>query len=200
MDALMLIDLQVGLCKPDGVGAGPLSTAVGEMSTLDRAAECLDAARSSGVPVMHVRLAFDPEYRRRTNRTDRFAGHEEAGRFLLGSADTEFCPEVAPREGELVTEKGSVSPFASTGLLGWLRATNVRDLAIAGVATHLAVESAARESADRGFLPHVVSDACAAPEPVHSHALSATLPAFAQIVTTAELVDALSANPRRRGA
>ncbi len=194
MDALMLIDLQVGLCKPEGVGAGPLSDAVSQLGTLERAGECLEAARGAGLPVYHVRLAFDDAYRRRTNRTERFSGHQEARRFRSGSADTEFCSEVAPREGELVVEKGSVSPFASTALLDWLRATGVQRLAVAGVATHLAVESAVREAADRGFLPTVLSDACAAPEPLHTHALGATLPAFAQMLTAREFTGRVSTN------
>ncbi|MDP9429486.1 MAG: cysteine hydrolase [Actinomycetota bacterium] len=186
MQALLLIDLQVGLCKPGGVGAAALAGVIAENGTLQAAAACLGAAREGGLEVVHVRLAFDPGYRRRTNRTQRFDGHEENRRFVEGSPDVEFCEEVRPAAAELVVSKGSVSPFPSTGLAAWLQARQIREVAICGVATHLAVESAAREGADMGLHVTVVSDACAAPEGLHSHAIENTIPAFAAVVTSAD--------------
>lgn len=188
MQALLLIDLQVGLCKPGGVGAAALAGVVAENGTLDAAASCLAAARAAGLEVIHVRLAFDPQYRRRTNRTDRFAGHEENRRFVEGSPDVEFCEEVGPESGELVVSKGSVSPFPSTGLAAWLQARQIREVAVCGVATHLAVESAAREGADMGLHVTVIGDACAAPAELHSHAIEKILPAFADVVSSADFI------------
>lgn len=192
MDALLLIDLQVGLCSSDGVAGAVLSGVVAERGTLGAAARCLAAARDAGIDVVHVRLAFDEGFARRTNRTERFDGHETAQRFLEGSPDVELCEQVAPRPGELVVSKGSVSPFASTGLEAWLHARGRRSLALCGVATHLAVESGAREAADRGFSVTVVADACAAPEPLHAHAVERTIPSFAEVITTKELVQRLA--------
>jgi nicotinamidase-related amidase len=191
MQALMLIDLQVGLCKPGGVGAAALADVVAENGTLTAAASALQSARAAGIEVIHVRLAFDEGYRQRTNRTERFDGHEENRRFLEGSADVEFCAEVSPRDGELVVSKGSVSPFASTGLLAWLQARQIRQVAICGVATHLAVESAAREGADRGLQVTVLGDACAAPPELHAASMERTIPAFAEVSSSAEFADRL---------
>lgn len=191
VDALMLIDLQVGLCKPEGVAGAALSGVVAEHGTLTRAAQALGATRSAGLEVIHVRLAFDASYSRRTNRTERFDAHETSRRFLEDSQDVQFCDEVAPRPGELVVSKGSVSPFASTGLSAWLHARQVRRLAVCGVATHLAVESAAREGADQGFQMTVLSDACAAPSELHDHAIEKTIPAFAEVVQTAAFAERL---------
>jgi len=112
VDALLLIDLQVGLCSSDGVAGAVLSGVVAERGTLGAAARCLAAARDAGIDVVHVRLAFVEGFARRTNRTERFDGHETAQRFLEGSPDVELCEQVAPRPGELVVSKGSVSPFA----------------------------------------------------------------------------------------
>ncbi len=182
MSALLLIDLQVGLCDPSGAGAGPLSEEVQARGTLGAAAESLRTARELGIEVIHVRLAFDPRYRRRTNRTPRFDAHEAAGRFVEGSPDAQFCVEVAPEDGELVLSKGSIGPFASTPLLSFLQARGVTRLAIGGVATHLGVESAVREAADRGLQVGVLADACAAPGGMHAHAIDSVLPAFADIV------------------
>lgn len=190
-EVLLLIDLQNGLCKgsPDPT---PLSTAVDEGNVLANAAACLAAARRAGIEVIHVRLGFDAAYAGRTNRTARFDDHEKNQRFLIGSPSADFCVEVTPEANELIVSKGSVSPFASTALHAVLAARGLTKLYVAGVATHLAVESGVREAADRGFQTTVIADACAAPEPMHSHALEATLPAFAQVVSTKDFVSLLA--------
>lgn len=192
MTALLLIDLQRGMCDDDGpVGSTGLADAIRDRGVLDNAAKALQAARERGWDVAHAHLAFDEGYGNRTNRSERFAGHETARRFLRGSVESEIRAEVAPQEGELVVGKGSVSPFASTGLLQSLLSRGITDLVIAGVATHLAVESAAREATDRGLLVTVLSDACAAPNAaVHDHSTSVGIPSFATVMTTDELLAA----------
>ncbi|MCC2593952.1 cysteine hydrolase [Tessaracoccus sp. OS52] len=189
MVSLLLIDLQRGMCDDDGpAGAGGLADAVRERQVLQRAAELLATARERSWDVTHVHLAFDASYGNRTNRTARFGGHEEAKRFLVGSRESEIREEVRPADGEHVVAKGSVSPFASTGLLGAYLARGVDKLVIAGLATHLAVESAAREAADRGIDVYVVADACATPVPeLHEHAVTKTIPAFATVVNTSDV-------------
>ena len=149
---LMLIDRQQGMCHPDGAaGRSGLADVVASRDVLSRAADALATALRAGWDVIHVRLGFTEAYGNRTNATSRFADHERAGRFRLGSFDTQWCDAVAPRPGETTVEKGSVSPFASTALLTRLAVRRCDRLVLAGVATHLAVESAAREAADRGF-------------------------------------------------
>lgn len=192
MDALILVDLQNGLCRPET--ATPLSEAVRAGNALSAARDCLMAARAAALEVVHVRLAFDDGYRLRTNRTARFDDHELAGRFRQGSATVELCKETRPKAEELVMNKGSVSPFASTLLLEVLRARGITHIALAGVATHLAIESAAREAADRGLHVTIIGDACTAPESLHRHAISATLPAFAEITTSSAYVSSTAAN------
>ena len=184
MTTLLLIDLQKGMCDPAGSGgATGLADVVSANKTLPAAARALTHARTVGMGIVHVRLAFDSAYSNRTNATQRFAAHESAGRFAAGSFDTEWCDEVAPREGEATVQKGSVSPFASTSLLTLFARRRETHLVIAGVATHLAVESAAREGADRGLQVDVLGDACAAPQALHEHSLHHILPGFATVTT-----------------
>ncbi len=61
MKALLLIDLQNGLCKPEG-NPTPLSSAVADEDVLNTARACLDTARSQRLEMIHIRLAFDPAY------------------------------------------------------------------------------------------------------------------------------------------
>ena len=195
--ALVLIDLQMGLAgTPVGAEPQPLAALVAERGVLAAAAGALGLSRERSLEIVHVRLAFDAAYANRTNRTARFDDHEAAGRFSSDSDAAQFCREVAPIPGELVLDKGSVSAFASTILERTLRARGVRRLVLGGVATHLAVESAAREAADRGFEVIVLEDVCAAPPALHEHSITQTIPLFAQVVDTSGLGHRLDAVTR----
>ncbi|MEY9894099.1 nicotinamidase-related amidase [Catenulispora sp. MAP5-51] len=186
MQALLLIDLQESFCREEGSTAPELAREVQARGTLDNARQCLDAARGRGDLVVFVHLAFDAEHRNRTNRTYRFDEHERAQRYMAGSAESTIVSEVAPAADELVLDKGSVGPFASTILDAVLHAADVEQLAICGVATHLAVESAARDASDLGYQVSVIRDACAAPAELHDHSLNKVLPAFAEIITSSD--------------
>lgn len=188
MRALVLIDFQESFCREAGASAPEVAREVQARGTLENARECLDAARSRGDLVVFVHLAFDAKHRNRTNRTFRFDEHERTHRYMAGSADSTIVPELAPAADELVLGKGSVGPFASTILDVILHAANVEQLAICGVATHLAVESAARDASDLGYKVSVIRDACAAPAELHDHSLNKVLPAFAEIITSSDFV------------
>ena len=192
--ALVLLDLQVGLCTlPPGGGAAPLAEAVAARGVLRAAARALEHARDRDTVVVHVHLAFDERFANRTNRTSRFDEHEQMRRFVAGSDGVRFCDEVIPIAGELVFAKGSVGPFASTPLEIALRARGVETLVVGGVATHLAVESTVREAADRGFTVVVLEDACAAPaEHLHRTAVGETLPLFAQVRRSDDVLGGLA--------
>jgi biuret amidohydrolase len=196
MTVVMLIDFQRAMCDDDGVvGRHGLAQQITQTGTLENASAALKAAREAGYDVVHVRLAFAPGFVNRTNRTARFDDHETAGRFLLGTAETEFRSEVAPTPTEQQIAKGSVSPFASTPLLAQLHARGQTDLVVCGVATHLAVESAAREAADRGLRVTVLADACAAPsQELHRSAIETTIPSFATVLNTSGFVKSIAAS------
>jgi nicotinamidase-related amidase len=198
--ALIAIDLQQGLCgDPQGGQQSPLSEAVANRGVIAAAAEAMEIARGGPSPVIHVRLAFDDTYGNRTNRTARFDEHESAQRFLSGSESTRFRPEVQPRPGEPVLEKGSVGPFASTPLAAVLASRGVESIFLCGVATHLAIESAAREAADRGLQVAVIEPACAAPGDLHDYAVEKSIPLFADLIGIDELGRRLGVKTTRQG-
>lgn len=186
--ALILIDLQIGLCDPSGIAAAGLAERVKESDVLTRAAELLSSFRHAREPIFHVRLGFTDGFVNRTNRTPRFDAHEVEGRFVVGSTDTEFCAAVAPNRGEPVLTKGSVGAFASTALLAQLRAQSIDEIVLAGVATHLAIESTAREAADRSLSVIVAADACTGPQTLHEHPLEKVIPAFAKVLKVRQIL------------
>ncbi|WP_291408641.1 cysteine hydrolase family protein [Actinophytocola sp.] len=200
--ALLLMDYQVAICGPDGkLGtASGLSAHTTDRKVLPRVAGVLAAVRRHGLPVLHVRVAFDPAYLRRTNRSARFGGMEKNGLLRAGDPDTEFVPEAAPADGEAVFEKGCVNPFIGTGLEQRLTTLGVRELYLGGVATNFVVESAARHAGDSGYAVTVLEDLCASySQEMHEFAITRTLPTFAAVDSSDTLVAALGAGEPGNG-
>lgn len=185
--ALVLMDLQHGICRGELARASGLADQVAARGVLENASRAVAAARAAGMTVVHVRVAFTPGYPDRLNRSARFARYEEKGLLADGSPDAELCPEVAAVPGELLVRKGCVDPFIGTPLLAHLLGRGVRTVFLGGVATHMVVESAARTACDSGFDVTVLSDLCAAhDDALHDHAVKHTLPGFATVTTSAE--------------
>lgn len=186
-EALVLLDFQVGLCDPgDHCRAPELAAQVADKSLIAKVRAVLDRVRSMEIPVIHVRLAFDPTYELRTNRSARFDAYRDAQAMLDGSPEAAIVADLQPVGGEPVVRKGAVDPFVGTPLAAMLLGRGIRRVALAGVATNLVVESAARHACDLGLQVTVLEDLCASfRADLHDFAVRDVLPMFAH-VTTAE--------------
>ena len=190
--ALLLLDLQNEMVDPKGkVGAHGLAKIVEERGVLANARRCLDAARSTGMAVVHVRLGFRPDYADCLSVAARIGGLKSNRAAIVGEFGTEFHPDVAPTNGELVITKQCVNPFFNTGLMTWLMQKGIKRLYMGGVATHLVVESTARFADDAGFAPVVIEDICAAPNPaLHDHFITMIAPAVGTVSNSGQFVQA----------
>ncbi|WP_324261019.1 isochorismatase family cysteine hydrolase [Altererythrobacter sp. H2] len=184
--ALLLLDLQNEMVDPAGkVGAHGLAKIVEDRGVLTNARKCLDAARAAGMPVVHVRLGFRPDYADCLSVAARIGGLKSNRAAIVGEFGTEFHPTVAPADDELIITKQCVNPFFNTGLMTWLMQNGIKRLYLGGVATHLVVESSARFADDAGFAPVVIEDICAAPNPaLHDHFITNIAPAVGTVTTT----------------
>jgi nicotinamidase-related amidase len=79
-----------------------------------------------------------------------------------GGPGFELAPELEPRASEAVIDKITMSAFEGTPLDIVLRDCGVRAYLIAGVALEVGIEPTVRHSADLGYVPVVVRDACGA--------------------------------------
>ncbi len=188
--ALLLIDYQVALCELGEHCRMPaLAEQVARRGVIAAAEQTLAAAREAGLYVVHVRLAFDPSYELRTNRTPRFDAYPRERAMLADAPGARIVSPLAPLPTEPVIDKGAVGAFAGTPLLGMLLAQGVRHVALGGVATNLAVESTARVAADSGLQVTVLEDLCASFDPaLHDVAIEKILPMFASVRTSAEFL------------
>lgn len=187
--ALLMLDYQVALCEEGPhLRMPPLAAQIAERGVLATAERVLAAARAAGTLVVHVRLAFDPSYRLRTNRLPRFDPYEEQRAMLADSPEAQIVKALAPAAGEPVVDKGCVDPFVGTALRDVLAAEGVTEVVLGGVATNLVVESAARHASDSGLQVTVVEDMCASFRPdFHEFSVTNMLPLFGSVIGSAEL-------------
>jgi nicotinamidase-related amidase len=192
--ALLLVDYQVALCEEGPHTRLPaLAAAVRERGVIDNAKRVLEGARSAGVFVVHVRLAFDPSYEVRSNRTARWDSYPEQRSMLADSPEAQIVAQLSPLATEPAVIKGCVDPFIGTPLAAMLLGKGIRDLAVCGVATNLAVESAVRHAGDSGFRVTVVEDLCASfSAAAHEFSTSTILPMFGSVVTSDDYLASLT--------
>lgn len=81
-------------------------------------------------------------------------------RLMENDPMSELIADLLPA-GSPVFNKSSYSAFQDTGLRQWLDKQRVRILLLAGVTSHLCIESSARHAFGLGYFPVVLADVCA---------------------------------------
>ena len=142
MRALVIIDIQ------NEYAAGGKWTLPRFDQAAQRAAQAIAAARSAGVPVLHVRHEI--------TATDEYG-------FVPGSAGAQIHDAVAPADGEAVIVKNHPNAFLETDLAARLEGLGDGPVAFAGMMTSTCVDSTVRAASDMGLETLLVADACAAP-------------------------------------
>jgi nicotinamidase-related amidase len=156
--ALLVYDMQAGILDqiPD---QGTVISNVGEV---------LAAARAAGVRIYYTRHITLPvelmgvaqlRMWRAWQRVDRLEDVRSA--FPPDAPQTQIVSELAPTARDAVLDKLTFSAFAHTPLELALRGVGVDAVAVVGVATEIGIEPTVRHAADLGFIPVVVTDACA---------------------------------------
>lgn len=192
--ALVLLDYQEALCGQGSlVQAPPLAAAAKERGVVALASKLLEAARKTGVRVIHVRLAFDPTYVLRTNRLARFDKYPSNSTMNVNSPEAAIVAPLQPTADEPVINKGCVDPFVGTPLQAVLAAEGITDVWAGGVATNVVVESFARHGSDLGLQIRIVEDMCASfADDLHEFSMTKIMPMFGRVTTTAEALEELA--------
>jgi len=152
-----------------------------------KAAVLLQAFRDRFLPVVHVRHV--------SNRPG-------AAFFLPGTKGAEIHELVHPLQGEQVFVKYFPNSFRETPLNGYLQGLAPERLVIAGMMTHMCIDTTVRAAADLGFTCTLAGDACATrdlsfdgkpipAEMVQAAFLAALNGSFAQVKTSEEICASL---------
>jgi nicotinamidase-related amidase len=157
--ALLVYDMQIGILG---------QIADGER-VIENARQVLEAARAAGVRTYFTRHITLPVELMGVAQLRMWRAWQQVDRlqdvrspFLPNAEQTQLVPELVPNDKEAVLDKLTMSAFAGTPLELALRSAEVNALAIVGVAIEIGIEPTVRHAADLGFIPIVVTDACAA--------------------------------------
>jgi nicotinamidase-related amidase len=166
--ALVIIDMQRDFLEKGGFG----ETLGNDVSRLTSAvAPCkalLDAARRTGMLVIHTREGHRPDLSdapkakvERGNPSTRIGSLGPMGRILVrGEPGHDIIPELYPLPGEPVVDKPGKGAFWATDLHGILQNRGIENLIVCGVTTEVCVNTTVREANDRGYRCIVPSDCC----------------------------------------
>ena len=96
---------------------------------------------------------------------------------------------MSPEDGDLVIEKHRHSAFAGTELDQILRDRGIRTVAVAGVQTHVCVESTLRDASARGYYVVVAGDCVGSYDrDLHDKTLRCVDMHFGEVVASADLI------------
>ena len=190
---LLVVDVQNDFCHEDGVcaQAGGYPVAMTHPA-VDRVKALLEAARGSGLTVMHARLRvdWDKEDQNWLDRLLRLRQPNLCSPESFGEAPYAGAEE---RPGELVVYKRRFSAFWGTGLSDRLREMDIKRLIVCGVATNICVQASATDAFMDGFQVFFVSDASGGySQEGHDAALTLIDLAYGDVVSTEDVVAALS--------
>jgi nicotinamidase-related amidase len=179
--ALVLMDFQ-----PAVLGTVSESDTAALIANAEKA---LTWARSAGLTVAHVRVAFrDADYAAIPERNRAFAPLRGGGIMADGSPECEIVESLRPQRDEIVVRKTRFGSFSTTSLSPRLRQAGIESLILAGITTSGVVLSTVRDAADQDFQVYVLADACADGNPhVHSLLIETVFPHQAYVISTAQL-------------
>lgn len=183
--ALLLIDFQNDYFSSYDGAKYALS---GTEEAANQGAKLLAAFRAKGLPIVHVRHEFP------TN---------DAPFFLPGSEGAAIHASVTASSDEPVILKHQINSFHGTDLKAILDKQGIKNVVIAGAMTHMCIDAVTRAAKDFGYNCAIAHDACATldlefngvkvpAEHVHATIMAALNFAYANVVSTDELIESLA--------
>jgi len=120
---------------------------------------------------------------------------ESAGN-TRGNHEHEILDALAPRPGDAVLNKTTMSAFHSSGFERLVRAWGVEQLVFTGISTNSCVEGTARDAVDRGFRGLLVEDGCgAASQSLHDATCANFARLLGRVASSAQVLVELASEP-----
>jgi nicotinamidase-related amidase len=177
--ALLVVDLQKGL-----VG---LPTAHPVDGVISNAAALIEAFRARKLPVVLINVDGSAP-----GRIERPRPHH-----AFPTDWTDFVPELNRQPTDHVVTKQTWGAFTGTDLEQHLRASDVTQVVVVGVATSAGVESTARHAHELGFNVALAIDAMTDLDAdAHHNSVARIFPKLGETGTAEQLIDLLNAAPR----
>jgi nicotinamidase-related amidase len=190
--AVVAIDFQHDIVGEGGAFAPLFHAELMRADVISVAARLLNSARAAGAKIIYSKGAFQPGYPELVPNIPILRQVSEYGCLVDGAPGTAVIDAVAPHPDDVVLTRHRVSCFHGTELDVILRGAGIDNVALAGVATNVAIESTARAAADLGYRTIVVCDACSTTSEAAHNASLESLSMLADVMPTARLLSALT--------
>lgn len=192
--ALIIQDLQNDVITEGGAFADSGAPAHAKSQNIvENVSRLADAARSAGMPVVHVHYIVEAGARGLKQNAPLFVGIKDSNAVVRGSWGAAPVQGLEPREGDHVVEKMRMNGFYDTRLDSLLRGLGATTIVITGAWTNMSIEHTARHGADAGYTVLVVSDGTSTTgEEWQNAALNYAMTNVARVVTTDQVVQALT--------
>ncbi|WP_040791551.1 cysteine hydrolase family protein [Nocardia paucivorans] len=187
---LLMIDMQNSYLTQDVRDAYGWPPIWRLSEVVDECRALLEAARSTGIPVIYSRQVSCPALtprsaRHRRSRADRVPRLSDAERLWR----SQIMDAVAPEPGDLVLHKTRHSFFTYTELDPVLRGLGLDRLIVAGLQTNVCVEATVRSALERNFEVAVAEDAVTTDGPaLHHGSLNAMRVMYVEVAPWRELI------------
>lgn len=196
--AILIMDCQNDIVHPEGKMApfsnGAMPRIIKERNVLGTIAKLATAGRAAGVPIIHVRHAYRPDYADLPKNMPMLRSMEKNEMLKDGTWGAEIHQDVAPQGQDIVIRKTRVSSFYASELEAILAAQEITHLVLTGIATDGVVEGTARDGADRGYYIIIPEDTCATmSEEAHNSVLKGVLGFLTKVCKAEDVIKAIAA-------
>jgi nicotinamidase-related amidase len=160
---------------------------------LPRLAGAIGVARGAGIRIIYVVVGFRAGYPEISARNKTFGAIAGSGRMADGDPGAAIAAAGAPESGDVIVTKLRVSAFTGSDLAVVLRAGEVDNLVLTGIATSGVVLSTLRQAADLDYRLTVLTDGCLDGDPeVHRVLTEKVFPRQADVLSVADWTASLA--------
>jgi gluconolactonase len=192
--ALIIQDLQNDVVSVGAAFGSDSSDHATKQNVVANVARLAEAARASGIPVIHVYYIVEEGARGLKQNAPIYRAIRDLGAVARGSWGAAAAPGLEPHAEDYIVEKTRMNAFYDTKLDILLRGLGVETIIVTGAWTNMSVEHTARHGADAGYEIVVVSDGTSSLNDDWQHAaLNFALTNIATITTIDDLVTAFQA-------
>lgn len=194
--ALLLIHWQNDIASPGGRVAGNIPEILAASHTIEHAQTVLKATREKGMTIIFINGSHRPGYPELPARPSPLMTHfVETGAVIRGTRGAAVIDQLKPRDKEIVIDNSSASGFCYTELELILRNKGITNLVLTGFATNWAVESTARDGANRGYSIYILKDCCnSLNDEMHNWTLTNILPVLGTVLDSNAYIKALQSH------
>jgi len=176
--ALLVMDMQMGL----------LPSIPDHENLVTRTAVAIASARAAELPVIYIVLNFRPGFPEVSASNKLFSGLKQMFENHDLSLFSSIHEKIAPINGDVIVQKKRISAFTGSDLEIVLRALEIKELILAGIATSGVVLSTFREAIDKDYTVTVVSDCCADRDSeVHNVLMNKIFSAHGSVILSSDL-------------